>query len=223
MMPTDSTQALYDEATVRARADSFGTGVRFVRVDTLAEGGFSGYRAVYAFDDIDGVRLLPSNGEAAGLSEGDGGDGAPNMVPALTFAYEPGRQLRIAIPREGVAEGAVPLDSAAVAAQAEEVRQQVQEAAMMRGFLHDARLAVAVELPAPVAETDAMYVEDEMVTLVDLNFGAFLDLMEADPELAARLQLAETPEDREAVLRALNDFEGLRFEPEEEVVLRFEE
>ncbi|MDX1421045.1 MAG: hypothetical protein R3181_13855 [Rubricoccaceae bacterium] len=220
MLPADSTEALYDEAAVVARADSFGAGVRFVRVDTLAEGGFSGYRAVYAFDDVNAVRLLPGSGEAAGLSEG-GGEGA-GMVPALAFDYAPGEALRITIPRETPDADAVPLDSAAVETQAAEVRQQVQEAAMMRGFLTDARLAVAVALPAPVAETNARYVEGDTVTLVDLNFGAFLDLMETDPEVAARLQLAETAEDREAVLRALNDFEGLRFEPEESVTLTFE-
>ena len=220
MMPTDSTEALYDEAAVRARADSFGTGVRFVRVDTVSEGGFSGYRAVYAFDDINTVRLVPGSGEAVGLSNEDEGS---DLVPALAFAYTPGEQLRITIPREETEAGAAPLDPDSVAAQAEEVRRQVQEAALLRGFLDDARLAVAVELPAPVAETNARYVEDGVATLVDLNFGAFLDLMAEDPELAARLQLAETAEDREAVLRALNDFEGLRFEPEQEVVVTFED
>ena len=224
MMPADSTQALYDEAAVRARADSFGTGVRFVRVDTVSEGGFSGYRAVYAFDDVNAVRLLPGDGEAIGLSEGnDEGDGPTSAIPALAFDYAPGRSLRVTIPREETAEDAAPLDSAAVAAAAEEVRQQVQEAALARGFLEDARLAVAVALPAPVAETDARYVEDGVLTLVDLNFGAFLDLMEDDPVLAARLQMAETEEDREAALRALNEYEGLRFEPQEEVTVTFEE
>jgi hypothetical protein len=225
MMQGDSTHALYDEAALAARADSFGTGVRFVGVDSLAEGGFTGYRAVYAFDDVNTVRLML--GESGGTDLA--GEGAPegaaeNALPALAFAYEgpmpgAGGRLHISIPREE-GEAGTPLDSAAVAAQAEVIRQQVQEAALLRGFLEGARLAVAVALPGPVAETNAQYVEETTLTLVDLGFGAFLDLMEADPELAARLQLAETPEDREAVLRALNAHPGLRFEPEEEVFVQ---
>src|SRR5690606_3953394 len=117
---------------------------------TVSEGGFSGYRAVYAFDDINGVRLVPGSGEAVGLSQSQD-EGAPEMVPALAFAYTPGRSLRITIPREEAEAGAAPLHPDSVAAQAEEVRRQVQEAALLRGFLDDARLAVAVELPAPVA------------------------------------------------------------------------
>ena len=218
MLPVDSTQALYDEAALRARADSFGTGVRFVRVDSMAENGYTGYQAVYAFDDVNTVRLLPSTGEGSGLS----GE-SQSSIPALAFAYTPGRELRVTVPREAAAEDATPLDSAAVAAKVEEIRQQVQQSALLRGFMNDARLAVVVELPAPVASTNARYVEGGVLTLVDLHFGAFLDLMEADPELAARLQLAETAEDREAVLRALNEHEGLRFEPEETVTVTFAE
>jgi hypothetical protein len=228
MMQGDSTRALYDEAALAARADSFGTGVRFVGVDSLAEGGFTGYRAVYAFDDVNAVRLTLGESGGSDLGGEDAEDAtegaAQNALPALAFTYEgpapgAGGRLRITIPREEGEAGA-PLDSAAVAAQAEAVRQQVQEAALLRGFLEGARIAVTVELPGPVAETNARYVEGRTLTLVDLGFGAFLDLMEADPELAARLQLAETPEDREAVLRALNEHPGLRFEPEEEVFVR---
>jgi hypothetical protein len=228
MMQGDSTQALFDEAAVRARADSFGTGVRFVRVDSVAEPGFVGYRAVYAFDDVDAVRLLPGNADALGMAsasdEAPGGDA--DVITALAFEYAPGGPsgpgtLRIRIPRNETGEG-TPIHPDSVAALVEELQRQVQEATLLRGFLDSANLAVAVALPAPVAETNARYVEDGVVTLVDLRFGAFFDLMAENPELAARLQLAETAEDRQAVLRALNEYEGLRFEPEEEVFFRFE-
>ena len=233
MMQGDSTAALFDPDALAARADSFGTGVRFVGVDSVSEGGFAGYRAVYAFDDVNTVRLVPNDG-AMGELGGDGGEegepqGEKSASPfsALEFAYEPGAagspgRLTITIPREGRGDGA-PLDSAAVAAKAEALRAQATEAALLRGFLDDARLAVAVELPGPVTETDARYAEGRVVTLADLGLGAYFDLLGAHPEVAARMELAETPEEQAAALRALNEHPGLRFEPEEEVVVQFEE
>lgn len=219
----DSTQALYDEAELRARADSLGAGVRLVRVDSLAEGGFRGYRAVYAFRDVNTVRVRPEDGMAAGADGGTDG-GAGDVVPTLTFAYEPpmpgapGR-LRIRIPRPGEAGSERPLDPDSVAALAEEVRQGVADAALFRDMLDEARFAVQVVLPSPPAETNARFVESGMVTIADFALESYFDLMAENPELAARLQLAETAEDREAALAALNAREGLRFEPEEEVVV----
>jgi hypothetical protein len=153
-------------------------------------------------------------GEGETSSSSDG-------IPALAFVYEAGR-LQITIPRDIEGEGE-PINPDSVAAAVVEVREQVQQAAMLRGFLNDARLAVSVELPGAVTETNARYVEDGVVTLVDLRFGAFFDLMAEDPELAARFQLAETTEDRQTVLEEINAYDGLRFEPEEVVTVRMAE
>jgi hypothetical protein len=232
MVQGDSTSALFDPVALAARADSFGTGVRFVRVDSVAEDGFVGYRAVYAFDDVNTVRLVPPRDASAvgfGGDEGEEAEDGKTSSPftALAFAYEPGTdgrtgRLRITIPRDPRA-GGTPMDSAAVAAKTEELRTQAQEAALLRGFLHGARFAIAVELPGPVTETTARYAEGNVVTLADLELGAYFDLLEEHPEVAARMELAETPEEQAAALRALNEHPGLRFEPEQEVAVRFGE
>ncbi len=223
MQEADSTgTGLIDLAHFQARADSLGEGVRFLRVDSLEEGGSIGYRAVYAFDDINTVRYV-SDEDALGTGAQNDEAGPKGIDTPLRFAYEPGA-LTILRERERAAADARPLDSTEVALKADSIRVQMEQGgAMARAFLEGARLAITVELPGPITETNARYAEDGTVTLADVDMASIIDLMIEDPEAAARMQLAETDADRQAAFERLGAQPGFRVEPEDEVTVRFEE
>ena len=212
------TSSLIDEARLIARADSFGPGVRFLRADSIAEGGMQGYRAVYAFDDVNTIRLR-DDPQALDMG-GDSGGETKGLGLVTTFAYTPG-ELRIRSPHEGV-ESVEPIDPDVLAAKTDSIRQSMQETGpLLRGMLGNASLSYTVTLPGPITETDAQFATDSTVTMAHIDFGAYLDLMEENPELAARLDLTTTDAERRALLRQLEDRDGLQFEPAEEVVVRF--
>jgi len=219
---TDSTQAfsLIDEDKLMARADSLGEGVTFSGVEELTENGFEGYVATYAFTDINQIRL-EDNSDALQLDNSQ--DDAPMKglgLDGVTFAFQPGL-LEIHIPREDEPETDIHPDS--LAAETEKIRQQMQEqGGLIRGFLGDARMSASIVFPGTTTETNASFVDSTRVTLVDILIGSMLDLMEENPELAARLQLAHSESQRQAVLAEMGELADFRYEANSDVVVRFE-
>ena len=224
MQSVDSTGAfsLIDEERLMARADSFGTGVRFLHADPIEEGGMQGYRVVYAFADVNTVRLTD---DTQALNTGGSGNGGSKGLDLITtFIYTLG-ELRIHSPHEGVnTDDIVPIAPERLAAKTDSVRQSMQESGpLLRGMLGTAQFSRMVVLPAAITDTDAQFAADSVVTLAHMNFGAYLDLMEENPELAARLDLATTDAERRALLRQLDGRDGLQFESAEEIIVRFGE
>ena len=222
----DSTQTfgLIDDEKLTARADSLGEGVTFEGVEPLTEGGYEGYVATYAFTDINQIRLrdnsdalqLGDDNEKNEQGRGMDGIGLDNVI----FSYEPG-VLEIYIPREDGPETVIHPDN--LAAETEKIRQQMQEqGGLMRALLGDARMSASIVFPGTITETNASYVDSTTVTLVDLLIGPMLDLMDENPELAARLQLAQSESQRQALLAEMAELGDFRYEVNNTVVVRFE-
>ena len=89
-------------------------------------------------------------------------------------------------------------------------------------LLGDARVSASIFFPGTITETNASYVDSTTVTLVDLLIGPMLDLMDENPELAARLQLAQSESQRQALLAEMAELGDFRFEVNNTVVVRFE-
>lgn len=218
----DSTGTGYiDIKQLGARADSLGEGVRFLRVDSVSEGGLVGYRATYSFADINTVRYQ-SDSDALGMGAGADTGGDDLNVP-MRFAYEPGR-LSILMQRPAVPADAQPLDSARVAVKADSIRTQMEQGgSMARSILAGARISIAVALPGPILATNATYADSNQVTVADVELSSMIGLMMDDPEAAARMQLAETDADRQAAFEALGRHPGFQVEAQETVTVQFEE
>ena len=224
---TTGAYALLDTERLKVRADSFGAGVRFVRVDTVEESGFEGYRAVYAFKDINKVELSLNDAALPGDASEEAAQRMTSDSPlgvALAFSYASG-ELTVRVPHADDSADASdePINPDTLAALTEEISQQaMQQGALMKSFMGDARFFLALTLPSPVAQTNARYIDGDTLTVVDFRFGSFIDLMETDPELIARLQLASGSAERDSVLEALTANKGIRFEAEEEIRVAFE-
>ncbi len=224
----DSTRALnlIDEEKLVARQDSLGEGVVFEGVEALNEDGFIGYLAVYSFSDINNLRLM-DNSEALQLgdeSEGAGDEENEGMkglgMDNVTFSFQPG-VLDVHIPRTTEVETEIHPDT--LAAETEKIRTQMQEQGrMMRAFLGDARVSVSIVLPGNITGTNASFADSTTVTLADILFGSMLDLMEENPELAARMQLAQSEGERQRLMAEIDPSVQFRFETNDDVYVRFE-
>ena len=225
----DSTKAfsLADEEKLIARQDSFGQGVSFEGYETLSQDGYVGYIAVYTFTDINLIHLT-DNSDA--LQLGDDEQEANNQnaqgmnglgLDNVSFDFEPG-VLQILVPRATeAAETDIHPDS--LAAETEKIRQQMEEQGrMLRAFLGDAHLTASIVFPGAITETNASFADSNRVTLADIVFGSMLDLMEENPEFAARMQLAQTEAQRQALLADMGESPEFRFETNESVYVRFD-
>ncbi|MDX1531302.1 MAG: hypothetical protein R3362_07235, partial [Rhodothermales bacterium] len=121
--------SLIDEARLSARAAEFGEGVAFVRAEPLDVLFGGGFRVVYAFEDVNALRLtqdidsaLPEALSEQAASEMGGGDAdIPEAEEPVTFTYADGA-LTVRLPEPDALPANAAVD-AGDAAQADSLQQ----------------------------------------------------------------------------------------------------
>jgi len=203
----------WDQADFEARAAALGEGVRLVSFEPREDG----FAAVYEVADVRTLRYSVQEGMGSSDVSGDlafafGFDAATADAPAT---------LRVLIPKPAQAKTgppvAVGVDASLIeepAADAAERSQQV--IGMMRSFLEDARLTVAVEVEGEITQTNAAFAEGARVTLFDLPFGPFLDAMADNPSW-----MSGGPTSAADMYDRVAEVEGIRIERPRTVRVRF--
>jgi hypothetical protein len=199
------------EDQARAAATSMGSGVTYVSSTPIANGDAQGRAIVYAFTDINQVRISqqpPAPGgmtiRAPGVNTADG--------PAVTFALA--RQpdgnllLRIIVPTPKVP----PADTAPPAGAGP--RSSPQQVAMIKQLIAGAHLSIAVEPSGHLVRTSSPFVEGQRVTLLDLD----LDEATKDEAVVSRLQGVRSLDDAKA---ALKDVPGVKINFDPEITIEF--
>ncbi len=217
----------FNEESIREHAAKLGKGVRYVSHEMIDSDASMGYNAVYAFSDINTVRVdqnpaasVPdfSGGESAEDDEGiemtDNGD-------YMLFSFTRGNPATLTIRTpagdtnesdEGMADEETGMEDQE---QGEEQGGE-QEIEQMKEFMRDMKIVVQVAVEGKIAETNATYVDGSTVTLMDIDFNKLID----DPEMLAQLKNAEEM-DPKAAKEMLKKIPGLRVETEEEVTVKF--
>jgi hypothetical protein len=202
------------EDQARALAANIGPGVSYVSSTPVTTDAMKGRDTVYAFPDINTLRISQQPSAPGGLRVR-----AESLGPSqtITFALEPqadGHQLlRIHMPEITQLPGLpVQLPGAAAGSSlpgptAEQIRAAAQMFAGMR-------LTVAVEPDGQVVKTNSPYVDGNRVMLFDLD----VDQLVANPEALRNLQGARTPEEVQAVVK---DLPGLKLTLAREVTIEF--
>jgi hypothetical protein len=182
------------------RAESLGAGVRLLSIEPIVVDGSEGYRAVFAFRDIRTIEIGLTSAFGAEASSG-----APPEEP-MTFDFEPASgMLSVHIPRSEPAEETERRDP-------EEVRAELARMAPMIQAFGEIGVAVSLELPGGIAETDATFVEDTRITLAELSITQLL----GNADRLAELQLQGT----DSLIEHQDEFDGVRMEPLERVTIR---
>jgi len=165
---------LLSEAELKAAAARMGKGVRFVSSQRVTEGAMDGVAALYAFDDVNTVRI-------------DENPPTPGAGPAPTARRKPvafnyvkqgtGGVLTIHMPDE-------PRPAARSTGAAAPAQMNPQMLAMMQKMFEGMHIVIDVEVDGTIVKTNADYVTGSRVTLVELDMG---DLMK-DPKQFEKLQ-----------------------------------
>ena len=212
-----------DEQQARAKAATFGEGVRFVSVSPVSKpDGSKGGRVVYAFDDINSLQVsMDQMDEDSVMSmESDEEEDAQ----FFTFEYTPGN-LVIKRPAMDEEEGDVAMDVEPKgddqAAMADEMGKQMMEG--MLPMLKGMRIQIAVEVPDAVRKTNASYVQSgsetdvaRQIVLMDFDLDKLLE----HPEGMDYLLKMQDDANFEKMAEQLGDV-GLRVEAEETVTVKF--
>ena len=195
------------EEQARAAAATLGPGVSYISSTPISGNQGQGRDIVYAFTDINQLRL--SEGPQLLGGARIRAQGLTNTAPvSFTFARQASGTalLRIIVPRPSATAGA---------ALAPTGRGQLSpdQVAMFKQMLVGARLSIVVEPDGSIVRTNSQYVDGARVTLIDVSLDQLLD-----DAVLTRLQQVQTEEDAKA---ALANIPGVKVNFDQELAIEF--
>jgi hypothetical protein len=196
---------MFDEAKLKAAAAKMGDGVTFVSAKKIDNEQGQGFTAVYAFTDINKLKLDQNPGDA--LPENDNMKASGSKKEPITFRFTKGSPAELSLtmpapefkPKKEQPEGM------------EDMAMQ-----MMKQMFKDMRISLALEVQGTISETNAEYRDGSRVTLMDMDFNKVL----ADPEKFKALAKA-SPQTLQEAKTLIKGLDGVKIETSPEVKIKF--
>lgn len=202
------------------RAATFGKAVTFISAKPVKAESGSGYAALYAFQDINLVKVNqnPSNkmdGQKAEKSE------LPPKEEFLLFQFTKGSPAKLVISfpsqkKDVVGDTPSPPDTAKADADSTRKGENTQESEMMKNLFQDMKVKISLHCEGAIVTTNATYREDSTVTLIEMDFGKIM----SNAELLKKLNTAK-PQSMEETKALLKNVEGLKIETNNPVTIEF--
>ncbi|MCP4661680.1 MAG: hypothetical protein GY856_40280, partial [bacterium] len=207
-------QELFPEAEFREGAAELGEGVRFVSHQPIKTEESEGVRVVYAFDDVTKLHIS----QKPSPPSGPGQQAAVGEREDLRFRFERagGRSILTVLSPEP--QAALDAGSAEPETTPPESEVDPEELAQMQQMFKGLRIDIAVEVAGKLIRTTSPYVDGSRVTLLEMDFEAFLD----DPEkLKALAAPGAQDQSLEAMKRLLRDIPGIKVILDPEITIEF--
>lgn len=212
---------IFNEKELKDRATKLGEGVTYLSGSKIVTDDYEGYKAIYAFNDIQKIRINQNPGEKVPSGPQQEGPDAKSKKEYITFIYTKGKpsELLIKLPSEKPEKTKkkspdVPEDQTSAP-----IDDQQAEAMMaqMKGIFEGMKIAVAVEVEGKILETNATYREGSRITLMELDFGKLIEKAED----FKKFSLAQ-PETLEETKQFMKDIPGIKVELNEEIKITFQ-
>jgi hypothetical protein len=210
---------IFDEAKLKEGAKEMGEGVTYVEGSKVVVGGYEGYKAIYAFKDINKVRINQNPGEKVPGGPQQGNADAKGAKEYLTFTFTKGKpaELIIKSPAKGFdkksgdsSEGVKPSQDNANAS--EEMLSQ------MKGLFQGMKFALAVVVDGDILETNATHREGSKITLLELDFGKLIE----NPEKFKKFSESK-PKTMEEAKLLMQDLPGIKVDLNNEIKIIFDQ
>lgn len=193
------------EQQAKDMAAALGEGVTYVSSTPVKTPTGEGRDAVYAFTDVNQLRIATQPSGPGGMTIR--APGLDTDAARLTFAFshspDGSAVLRITAPEPALLDA---LQSNGG------VQQQLP---MIKSMLAGAHVTLAVEPDGTVVQTTSPYVDGQRVTLLEVDLDRVLQDSDA---LLAKLQAAKTNDEAKAALQGVP---GLKMPPDREITIEF--
>jgi hypothetical protein len=209
---------LFDEAKLKQEAGAMGEGVTYVSGKKISTDTFEGYRAVYAFADINKLTLNQNPSDSVPSDPSESGSAKKAEYVAFHFTKGAPATLMVKLPDEKPLKK----DDAAKPAETPEpsAAEQQQEAEMMlaqmKTMFKGMKIAMAIEVQGAVVQTNATHRDGSRITLMELDFGKLLEM----PDKLVQFSQLQ-PETLEDAKKFMKDLPGIKAEMNKEVTIKF--
>ena len=207
--------AMFKEEELKSKASNFGEGVKYVSGEKLTIEGYEGYKVVYAFTDVNKIKLSPSPDDKIPFGDDLNKDEEKAVDDYLKFNFTKGNPSTLVVnfPKPQMEEEIKP-DSNYTPIEDSTFTDQMEQkfVEMFDGM----KMALYFNFEDPIDETDASFVNGSEVTLMQVDFSEILK----HKDVLKKLQNSE-PKTMEEFKEAVGDLEGIKIEFKEQVTIKF--
>lgn len=201
-----------DENKLRAAAGKMGEGVTLVSAKPLSSPMGEGFAAVYAFTDINKVRIDQNPGENIPGADNPLLNKNKPKKETVKFEFVKGSPATLTVKLPQPKDADLPKD-----------RPQVPQGgndmmgAMMQQMFKDMKMSLAVQVAGRITQTNAEFKDASRVTLMEMDFNKVL----ANPEKFKALTQAQ-PKTIEEAKSLVKGIEGIKAETQPTVTIKFQ-
>lgn len=206
----DPIQEMIKEA--RSREDKYGPGVKFVSAVPLKTETMGGYKAIYAFKDINTLKV--NQNPAKKSEKSAGGEEIPAKEENISFRFIKGpvSTLTVTMPKDDEKKKP-PVEKKEASDKSLTDPQAVEQ---MKLLLKDMGFRIALEIEGTIIKTNATYQKKSEITIVDLQFGKLI----GDQKNLEKIMAAQ-PKTVEEAKELAKGIEGLKIEMTNPLVVEF--
>lgn len=158
----------FNEDELKRAAERMGKGVSLVSATPISANGFEGTRALFAFEDINQIRVDQDPNVGAGPMGTKSGTPARSPVSFKFARQATSSVLTITFDEKPVKE--TPTPAAAPAPEIDPAMMQMMKT-MFQGF----KIAIDLEVEGKIVKTNADYVEGSRITLMEIDMAGVLE------------------------------------------------
>lgn len=210
---------IFAEEEIRAKASTFGEGVRFLSYERIEADGKSGYTAEFAFSNINALKLNSNPGAALPAMPGQVVDEAGDADDMVLFTFTKGKPSRLIIrpPAMDSKDETEHAETAETPA-AEDAQDGADEAASeeMKKIFSDMRVSIRVHVDGDIVGTNASFRDGSTITILDIDFSKLMENEETVKQLEAMDDL--TPAQMKELVSKIP---GITFDSADEIEVSF--
>jgi len=202
---------IYDKEKLVADAANYGPDVKYVSSKKMSTKTKDGYQVVYAFNDINNLRINQNPGDKGPKTSKD--DKSDSEVENITFKFEKGDPSTLVINFPAMAKASKEKKQKVAKKDKAAEQKEIEEA---REIFKDLYIGITVKPEGEIVETDATYRDGNKITLLEMDFGKLVQDAKKFESFAKKEP--ETVEETKALLKNLP---GFKIELNKKVIVKF--
>jgi hypothetical protein len=207
----DSTSApeefkLFKEDELKAKASEYGEGMKYVSGEEIKIDGWQGYKAIYSFEDLNKIKMDTDPNTKIENPQDDGQE-----TEYFSFKFIPGDIAELIIDRPALSSEK---KDEKISVETETENQELDDnfIKMMDGMT----MTISLEFNGEIVETNASYVDDSKVTMLDIDFSELLKNKES-----LELFKKNPPDNLDEMKTIVENIPGMKVEFQKPVIVKF--
>ncbi|MEE9572510.1 MAG: hypothetical protein V3W20_05655 [Candidatus Neomarinimicrobiota bacterium] len=207
----DSTSApeefkLFKEDELKAKSSEYGEGVKYVSGEEIKIDGWRGYKAIYSFEDLNKIKMETDPNTKVENPQDD-----EQATEYFSFKFIPGDIAELIIDRPDLSSEKKDEEiSVETGTENQELDDNLIK--MMDGMT----MTISLEFNGEIVETNASYVDDSKVTMLDIDFSEILKNKES-----LELFKKNPPDNLDEMKAIVENIPGMKVEFKKPVIVKF--